>query len=101
MDLHKRDDVSPHTRVHTATRYGQQNTPPAATRQASPPRPPGLSGTVATKEDAYQAELKKRENHERRSMFRGLILLAILVLLFAVVRAGMGRAFPSGWWHRW
>ncbi len=34
-------------------------------------------------------------------MLRGLILLAIFALLFALFHSGFGRAFPDGWWRRW
>jgi hypothetical protein len=32
---------------------------------------------------------------------RGLILLALAALLFAVVWAGVGRVFTPGWWRLW
>jgi hypothetical protein len=31
----------------------------------------------------------------------GLLLLAVAALLFAVLRAGVGRVFTSGWWRLW
>lgn len=36
----------------------------------------------------------------RRQQIFGLLLLALLVLLIAVLRAHRGYLFPPGWW-RW
>jgi hypothetical protein len=38
---------------------------------------------------------------QRRSQVRGLLLLALAALLFAVLRAGVARAFNPGWWRLW
>jgi hypothetical protein len=38
---------------------------------------------------------------QRRSQVRGLLLLALAVLLFAVMRVGVARAFNPGWWRLW
>jgi len=43
--------------------------------------------------------LAGREKIQARSIFRGLILLAVLVLLASMVRAGFGRVFVPGWWR--
>jgi hypothetical protein len=32
-------------------------------------------------------------------MLRGLIVLALVVLVVSVVRAGLGRVFPPNWWR--
>jgi hypothetical protein len=29
------------------------------------------------------------------------MLLAFAVLLFCILRAGVGRVFPAGWWRLW
>lgn len=47
------------------------------------------------------AYLRGREHLEARSVLRGLILLAVLVFVFTLVRAGTERAFFSGWWRHW
>ena len=72
-----------------------------AARRAKRPRP--LQPTAAMdkarlERDAY---LEQREGLERRSIFRGLIMLAILVLVFSLVRAGTERVFYAGWWRQW
>jgi hypothetical protein len=38
---------------------------------------------------------------ERTRQMRGLLLLALAALLFAVLRAGVGRVFTPGWWRVW
>jgi hypothetical protein len=38
---------------------------------------------------------------ERVRQVRGLVLLALAALLFAVLRAGVGRVFTPGWWRLW
>jgi hypothetical protein len=38
---------------------------------------------------------------ERVRQVRGLILLALAALLFAVLRAGVERVFTPGWWRLW
>ena len=43
--------------------------------------------------------LRERERLESLSVVRGLILLAMLVLLASMVRAGFGRVFVHGWWR--
>lgn len=44
---------------------------------------------------AFRAQ---RESIERRSMVRGLLLLAIFVLTLSVARAGLDRVFLHPWW---
>jgi hypothetical protein len=38
---------------------------------------------------------------ERKRQVRGLMLLAFAVLLFSILRAGIGRVFTAGWWRLW
>jgi len=42
-----------------------------------------------------------REAIERRRQARGLILLAIAVLVFSLVRFSLHRVFAPGWWRLW
>jgi hypothetical protein len=44
---------------------------------------------------------KDMHAEQRRSQVRGLLLLALAALLFAVLRAGVARAFNPGWWRLW
>ncbi len=74
---------------------------PQATKRSGRSRPPSLSEAdlhAAEKQATYRRE---REILERGSVLRGLILLAILVVLFAVVHGEASRAFPAGWWRQW
>jgi hypothetical protein len=70
-------------------------------RRAEPPRPPALSGTLRRAQEQQAEHLREREATERHSVLRGLVLLGIAVLLFSLVRAGLGRAFFTGWWRQW
>lgn len=47
------------------------------------------------------ASLPERFRTERRRQLRGLILLAIVVLLFSILRAGVSHVFAAGWWRLW
>jgi hypothetical protein len=38
---------------------------------------------------------------ERESQVRGLLLLALAAILFAILRAGPQHVFPAGWWRLW
>jgi hypothetical protein len=41
------------------------------------------------------------EQQERRRHVRGLLLLALAAIVFAIVRAGAHRVFTHGWWRLW
>ena len=41
------------------------------------------------------------EQIERRRQVRGLLLLALVVIAFAILRAGPHRVFTIGWWRLW
>jgi hypothetical protein len=47
------------------------------------------------------AAVRLREALERRSMVRGLLVLAVVVLLASFARAGLERVFVAGWWRQW
>jgi hypothetical protein len=38
---------------------------------------------------------------ERRRQVRGLVLLAVAVIVFSVLRAGVHHVFTPGWWRLW
>jgi hypothetical protein len=38
---------------------------------------------------------------ERRRQVRGLLVLAAMVIVFGVVRAGWSQVFTVGWWRLW
>ncbi len=41
------------------------------------------------------------EQLERRRQVRGLLLLALAAIVFAILRAGLHRVFTTGWWRLW
>ena len=41
------------------------------------------------------------EQVERRRQVRGLLLLAMLAIAFAIFRTGIHRVFTVGWWRLW
>jgi hypothetical protein len=41
------------------------------------------------------------EQIERRSQVRGLLLLALAAIIFAILRAGIHNVFSHGWWRIW
>lgn len=73
----------------------------SALRRAQRPRPVAVTPALRKANGERQAYLGEREGKERRSMLRGLILLAVLVLVFSLVRAGTERVFYAGWWRQW
>jgi hypothetical protein len=38
---------------------------------------------------------------ERKRQIPGLMLLALAVSVFPILRAGVGRVFTLGWWRLW
>jgi len=38
---------------------------------------------------------------ERRRQVRGLLLLALALLLFSILRFGVHNIFTPGWWRLW
>lgn len=69
--------------------------------RAEPPAAPALSRGAARAVAERESRWTASEEAERRSMLRGLILLAILVCIIALAHHGMDAAFPAGWWRRW
>jgi hypothetical protein len=72
-----------------------------AGHRADPPRPPALTERETRRESARIETLKGRVRLEQRSLLRGLILLAIVILIASLARAGFGRLFVPRWWTQW
>jgi hypothetical protein len=70
-------------------------------QRASLPRTPRPSWALERANEARRVYLAARELVERRSVVRGLIVLAVVAIVFSVARAGLGRAFVPGWWRQW
>ncbi len=41
------------------------------------------------------------EIQERRRQVRGLLLIALVILILSILRAGVHRVFTQGWWRLW
>lgn len=67
--------------------------------RARPPASPERLPAQRREHDKRSVSARIREAAERRSMLRGLLILAALVLLVSLLRAGTGRAFPAGLWR--
>jgi hypothetical protein len=55
----------------------------------------------ATDPRAVVTEPDTAERIERRRQVRGLLLLAVAAIVFAILRAGVHRVFTVGWWRLW
>jgi hypothetical protein len=69
--------------------------------RAEPARPPALSERELRGESTRSEALRVRVRLEQRSLLRGLILLALLILIVSLARAGFDRLFMPGWWRQW
>jgi hypothetical protein len=54
-----------------------------------------------TSKPAHADTTKQAERTERRRQVRGLFLLAAIVILFSILRAGVHNVFTRGWWRLW
>jgi len=70
-------------------------------QRAQPPRPPAPSASQVRAEAERRDRLQARVGLEQRSLLRGLIILAALVLVGSLWRAGFDRLFVPGWWRQW
>jgi hypothetical protein len=67
--------------------------------RAEKPRIPPPTRAFQRAAEKRSKFLLAREGIEHRSMVRGLLILAVIVLLASMVRAGFGNVFTPGWWH--
>lgn len=65
---------------------------------AEPPRIPAPTPTLERAEGERRQYIRERGAVERRSVLRGLIVLALLVLIISIWRAGSDRVFVGRWW---
>lgn len=73
----------------------------SAGHRAEPARPPALTERDQRHETDRLGKLKARVALEQRSLLRGLILLAVVILIVSLARAGFGRLFVPRWWTQW
>jgi hypothetical protein len=64
-------------------------------------RPPQPTRDLDRARVERQEHRSVREVLERRSVVRGLIVLAVVALVVSVARAGLDRVFVHGWWRQW
>jgi hypothetical protein len=63
-------------------------------------RPPDASNANPQADKSSRDE-PLSELIERRRQVRGLLLLALAAIVFAILRAGVHRVFTTGWWRLW
>jgi len=51
--------------------------------------------------ESTKVDRGRPEDEERRRQVRGLLLLGLAALVFAIVRAGVHNVFTRGWWRIW
>ena len=66
---------------------------------AQPPRVPESTPILEKAEAEREEYIRSRERLEQRSILRGLILLALVALIFSIWRAGSDRVLLPHWWH--
>ena len=69
--------------------------------RAKPPCIPEPSPALLQARAEAAEYRERRERMERRSLVRGLLVLALVVLGLSMVRAGWGRVFVPRWWRQW
>ena len=73
--------------------------PHGGEHRAAAVQPPVPTRGLELEREEFRRYRVEREGIERRSMVRGLILLAVLALVGSIARAGLGRVFVHGWWR--
>lgn len=76
-----------------------QGTARSDQHRAAPPELPAATPALERDRQESARYRKQREVVERRSVVRGLIVLAILLLVASMARAGLDRVFVHGWWR--
>ena len=66
---------------------------------AAPPKLPQLTPALKRQREAYEVYRSEREQLERRSVVRGLLLMALLALSISIFRSGLDQVFVHGWWR--
>ena len=62
---------------------------------------PSEDAQAVPQADRPRKEAPLPEQIERRRQVRGLLLLALAAIVFAILRAGVHRVFTAGWWRLW
>jgi hypothetical protein len=67
--------------------------------RATAPQAPTPSRALLRARAEQQELREERAKSERRSVTRGLMLLALIALGISMARAGFERVFVPGWWR--
>jgi len=51
--------------------------------------------------EAHLDQAAAAQRLERRRQVRGLLMLALAAIAFAILRAEVARVFTVGWWRLW
>ena len=84
----------PPARIFSAAAPARTAGAAAPARAAHTPTAPAAAHTATPRTAAAHTQ-------ERRHQLRGLLLLALAVLLFSLLRAGGLSLFHPGWWRLW
>jgi hypothetical protein len=66
---------------------------------AQPPQIPPPTRELERAYEEHAERVARGERLERRSVVRGLLVLALIILAVSITRAGLGRVFPPNWWR--
>ena len=69
--------------------------------RAAPPQAPRVSAELESAREEHAAYVHGRELAERSGFLRALLVLAVVVLVAGIWRAGLDRVFVHGWWRQW
>ena len=69
--------------------------------RASPPRAPRASAELESAREEHAAYVQRRERTEHAGLLRALLVLAVVVLVGSIWRAGLDSVFVHGWWRQW
>ncbi len=69
--------------------------------RASPPHAPRASAALESARAEHDAYTQDRERTEHAGLLRALLVLAAVVLVGSIWRAGLDRVFVHGWWGQW
>ena len=67
--------------------------------RAASPQLPASSPELEESLQEFDRYRSEQERSRRRSVVRGLLLAAVLVLAASIARAGLDRVFVHGWWR--
>jgi hypothetical protein len=70
-------------------------------QRAAAPAIPAVTREQERQLAALAERHREGEQVERSRQLRGLLVLAFVVLVLSIARAGLASVFPHGWWRIW